>query len=176
MRPGAGRWTGSVQSTPPNNEWDGASVLVPVANPVGRMFIFTVDSATGERMEVGSHSLTLAAPVLHDTQPLWESARGLEIQAMTDSQLVAFVELTPEQLDVYTQKATEFAEAHFTNSTLQSVELGRTVTRPNGAMRLQGIQPLLDTDENGNIFDTLSGIEFTATDDNGREIVISISS
>ena len=184
MRPSAGRWTGIVYRTEEEsiaNVWllgDGIAIMTPVdadVDAADRRFNFTIDSTTGERMEVASHSNAPSAPILHDTQPLWESVRGLEIQAMSDSQLADFVGLTPEQIDAYTQKATAFAEAHFESTTLKSVELGRIVGTPNGTMRLQGIQPLLDTDENGNIFGTLSGIEFTATDYDGRQVVISIS-
>ena|GEM_PF-2747826 len=184
LRPSAGRWTGIVyptQEASESNVWwfeAGAGVVTPVdpdANTADRRFNFTIDSATGERLETASHSNTPVAPIFHDTQVLWESARGREIQAMNDNQLAAFIGLSPEQLEVYFQQVTAFAEAHFNNSTLQSVELGRNIVSPYRSERIQGIQPLLDTDENGNIFGTLSGIEFTATDHTGREAVITMS-
>lgn len=186
LRPFAGRWTGSVYLTEEEslaNEWisfsDGAVIINPALNAVvslaDRRFSFTIDSTTGERLETASRSTTPSPAILHDTQTLWESAHGLEIQAMSDNELAAFVGLTSEQLEIYTQKVTAFAEAHFNNSTLQNVELCRNVSTPNGAMRLQGIQPLLDTNADGSIFGTLSGLEFTVTDDTGREAIVTIS-
>jgi len=184
LRPGEGRWTGLIYNTIEDalaTPWlysEMAAVVAPVnpsVNPMDRMFNFTIDAATGERMEIASHSTTPPPAILHDTQPLWESAKGLRIQAMSDSELAAFIGLTPAQLDAYKQEITALAEAHFNNSTLQSVALGRNVIRPNGPMRLQGIQPLLDTRADGSIFGTLSGLEFTVTDNTGREAIVTIS-
>ncbi|MCL2854174.1 MAG: hypothetical protein FWE21_00985 [Defluviitaleaceae bacterium] len=138
-------------------------------------FFFKIDAATGERLEIAYHPVDAPASfVAHDTQPLWESPQGQAILAMSNEELAEFVGLTQEQLDTYKKEVAEIAQAHFNNSTLQSVRLGRIISTPSGYEELQGINVLVDTDENGDITATRIGLVFTATDHTGRTVTINL--
>ena len=181
FRPGRGRWTGSVAL--PADE--ASSIYATWHSVIGEVpwlwgatvFTFTVDATSGERLEIayrtprGNHPPQV---IEHDTQPLWESAQGLAIQAMTDYEVAAFIGLSSEQLEAYRQEALAIAQAHFIDADIASVELGVTFRTPYRTSRRPGIEPLLDTDADGNIFGAFSGIVFTATDEHGNEAEIEI--
>ena len=181
LRPGSGRWTGSVAF--PADE--ASSIYAALVSP-GRevswhwgetVFIFTVDATSGERLDIsyrtplGNHPPQI---VEHDTQPLWESAQGRAIQAMNGYELAEFIGLSSEQLEAYRQEALALAQAHFNNTRIVSVELGVTFRSPYRTSHRPGIDLLLDTDAYGNIVGTFSGIVFTATDEHGNEAEIEI--
>jgi len=174
LRPEKGRWMGTVSLSQEENDW-GALVGVGLS-PSDIMFSFTVDSTTGERLDISYTPLNSPPVVIeHDTQVLWESAQGQAVLAMDNIELAVFTGITPERMEIYTQVAYELAQAHFNNTTVQNITLGRSIITPSGPQYLQGIHVLLDTCENGNIFGTPVGLEFTATDHTGQEAIISIN-
>jgi len=178
LRPGHGIWQGVVAlgGDAPQAEW--FSVTNTVSWEWGETtFSFTIDSVTGERMDIsyftprGSHHSRYIA---HDTQVLWESAQGRALQSMTGYQIAEFIGMPLEQVETYRQEATALASAHFNNSRVQTVELGVTFSTPVGPMRMPGVHILIDTDAGGNIIGTFEGIDFTVTDNNGTEAIVSI--
>jgi len=174
LRPSKGRWTGSVSLTPQDMEAYHAYVIC--SSLIDIKFTFTIDSITGERLEISYHPLgSPPVNITHDTQPLWESPKGLAIQAMDDNELADFVGIAPEQLEIYIQEAYELAQAHFANTTVKNVALGRNVTTPTGPMQLPGIFVLLDTNADGSIFGTYTGLEFTVTNHEGSEAIVTIT-
>ena len=179
LRPSKGRWQGIVTLAldTANNETSWYAVDGSMGSwGIGEMiFHFTIDAETGERLEISYNSPN--SPMIlvpHDTQPLWESAQGRAIQAMSNKELAKFVDVSPEQLNAYTHEVIRFAEAHFNGTAIKDVAMGRNVVTPNGLQRLQGIHVLLDTDEDGNIYGTPVGFEFTVTDYTGREAIVTI--
>ena len=180
LRPYRGRWQGIVTATVEPTDDEPSWYVIDGSMGswgIGEMrFHFSIDSETGERLEISYNAPNnpLVLPP-HDTQPLWESAQGLAIQAMSNQELAIFVGISPEQLSAYTQDVIALAEAHFNNTALKNVAMGRNVITPNGPQRLQGIHVLLDTDEDGNIFGIPTGFEFTVTDYAGKEAIVTIS-
>jgi len=180
LRPYRGRWQGivtaEVDTTNNENSWvvvDGSMGSWGIGIPI---FHFTIDAETGERLEISYNSPNSPMIIVsHDTQPLWESAQGLAIQAMNNKELAMFAGVSPERLSTYTEEVMALAEAHFYDTALKNIAMGRNVITPNGPQQLQGIHVLLDTDEDGNIYATPTGFEFTITDYTGREAVVTIS-
>ena len=173
QRPDAGRWIGLVSLTQPNTTRDTYAIS---PGPDDTIFTFTVDSVTGQRLEISYRPLGSPPIVIeHDTQPLWESPTGQAVQAMDDNELVDFIGITASQMDAYMQDVYEFARAHFANATVKNIALGRTVSTPTGLMHLSGLNVLLDTDANGNVFGTYVGIEFTVTAHDGREVIVTLT-
>ena len=180
LRLGSGRWIGSV-ALPEVNPSVYAAYRFGMGEVSWRwgatVFIFTVDATSGERLDIayrtplGNHPPQI---VEHDTQSLWESAQGRAIQAMNGYELAEFIGLSSEQLEAYRQEALALAQAHFNNAGIVSVELGVTFRSPYRTSHHPGIDPLLDTDADGNIVGTFSGIVFTATDEHGNEAEIEI--
>jgi len=179
LRSYRGRWQGIVTLTVGAADSEATRYAIGSMGSLGigeMLFAFTIDSETGERLEISYNSPNSPMIIVpRDTQPLWESAQGRAIQAMSNKELAMFAGISPERLSTYTEQVIALAEAHFYDTTLENVAMGRTVTTPNGPQRLQGIHVLLDTDEDGNIYATPTGFEFTITDDTGREAIVTIS-
>jgi len=181
LRPGRGRWFGTVAL--PAHEAPFYGYFVTQDGVIDWqwgdiVFSFTIDSISGERLEIrydtprGNHPPRVIA---HDTQPLWESAQGRAVQAMNGQELAEFVGLAPNRLADLEQEALAMAQAHFINSDDVNIRLGTIRHTPTGSIDFGGIDVLLDTDANGNIFGTFEGIRFTATDEFGNEAIISIT-
>lgn len=174
-------WVGSVALTREATglydwEWDGTTGLDALQTDV--MFFFRIDATTGERISI-SYSAPQSRPQpspFRDGTEFWDTAQGNIVQNMNDSELMAFVGLTPEQLEAHTQKATTLAQSHFNNSTVTNVTLGQEIHNSiTGSFFATGIGTILNIDADGNIYGTLRGLTFTITDDTSREAIVSIS-
>lgn len=172
-RANMGRWHGNVTLPRDENSMGFADDWQWGEN----IFFFGIDSITGERLHIAYNSPRGNHPpqvIEHDTRPLWESAQGQAIRAMSGYEVADFIGMTREEIEAHRLEATAFAQAHFINADIVSVDLGVTFDTPTGPMSLPGISVLLDTDAQGNIFGTFETIEFVATDDTGNEARISI--
>ena len=179
-RPGRGRWQGSVAlpgQLPQNSyfispqgqaRWEWGEV----------MFTFTVDSLTGERLDISYATPRSGHPMRifeYDTHHLWESSTGRAIRQMDGYEIANFIGLAPEVIEAFREEATHLASAHFINSTIESVTLGFTIPNPGSVpLNMPGVHILLQADANREIFGTFEGIEFTATDAEGNQAIVSI--
>ena len=107
----------------------------------------------------------------------WRSTRAMQIMAMDDNELMAHLGLTIEELEAYTQRATAYAERHFNNSTIANVMLGQIHgdVAAGNSMFFPGINVEPRVDEDGNLYEVLSSLTFSITDDTGRVANVSIS-
>lgn len=157
---------------------------VPPARPqVGEtVFHFTIDSVTGERMSIQYNTPRRGNFPRFNYLPfnrfeVWSTEEGQAVRNMDDCQLAEFIGLSSEQIEVYRQEAIAFAMAHFINAKDLDIRLGATFQNHNptiGMTQVPGINIRLDKDASGNIFGVLDNIDFTATDENGNEAIISM--
>lgn len=190
---GRQHWFGMValtrEATGVDFDWDSVRILADTGStitdriviPVDPMFTFLIDATTGERVDI-----SYSTPRSRQSQEQIESRdrhiawRGSEqdraIHSMDDNELMAYLGITLEQLEAYTQEATAYAQSHFNNSTISNVMLGQMLVDAAGSpMLLSGIGVGPHVDENGNIYVSIDRIMFTITDNTGREALVSIS-
>jgi hypothetical protein len=132
------------------------------------MFSFVIDGVTGMRIDISYLGRNLRNLLSEDEFRAfinWPTTpEASEMRAAWESTI--FDILTPEDIAFYTQKAKEFTQRHFNNSTVVDVQLGNEWSiGPRSTSRI---------DENGDIILVLEAFIFTVTDDMGRIATVTI--
>jgi len=116
---------------------------------------FMLDAITGERMMISRRTINTPDADVSEAWAMMQRAAG--------SGRCAFpVELSQEEQDVYLELARGFAQKHFNNSNVAEISFTTALASS------------FDRDANGNIIVTSRRLHFDATDDAGREIMVSV--
>jgi hypothetical protein len=147
-------------------------------NTYSPMATFSIDAGTGKRVNV-----SFTAILNEQTYRLMEEwgeenimswrRDMLPIMAMDDSEMMAHLGFSVEQLGYYMEKAIDYAQGHFNETTVMNAILGQIVTDARGTpMFLSGITPHPVVDENGTLSFVVGSLTFTVTDHTGREALV----
>ncbi|MCL2837956.1 MAG: hypothetical protein FWE04_02665 [Oscillospiraceae bacterium] len=167
------QWSGLVGSSPEAFDFESENW--------GWSFSFAIDAVTGERIDID----TGVGFRRHWTDDMDMDTMMAFRMAIVESgffeksasEMMEFVGLSNEELEAYTQKALDLAQRHFNNSEVVDIQVGidfgfglRTESHKSYVITT----PELNDD--GSIGFAFSAIQFTATDDTGREAHITIPS
>ena len=140
-----------------------------IYNANNELYRFMIDAVTGLRIDIspGSGMVTMSCPQeLEAIMYLRTSPERIEWQKqwqnMDTQARMAYLGLTPEDIEGYAQTARGFADRHFNNSTV--VDFSNT-----------GLDVGIVIDENGNAAWEFGSVTFAATDDTGREAIITVA-
>ena len=145
-------------------------------NPI---FMFAIDSTTGKRIDI-SYTFQRGEQFSRDIESAvmeWRLSDDMIVfREMDDNQLMVHFDFSMYMLEEYRQRALEYAQRHFNDSTVMNIMLGRVLNDAAGnLMFIPGLNPSFAFDEDGNVYTTIGSITFTVTDHTGREAEIMMS-
>jgi hypothetical protein len=130
------------------------------------LFNFTVDSLTGQWIDIWqSGGRRLTQPELNRFGRTRNELVNVAWFEMDTNERIEFMNITPETLDYYTQKAEDLARRQFSGTSVVDVSLGGQGTDIN-------ILHIAEAD--GSERFTLESFTFIAVDETGREAVITV--